>query len=414
MMDNDLKILLINILKVEPTAFKDQVIIVTGAGQGIGFYTARAFALLGGKVILAEISETGHEAEQIICDEGGLAKFIPTDVSSPDSINELKITVQKEFGSPSILVNNAIFISQESVVNTSVEDWNRTLAVNLSGTFLTCHAFLPEMIKNRYGKIINMVSTDAMPGLSAYIASKQGITGFTQSLALELDQTGVYVVPFAPGMVRTAGIESVAEGLAPILGLTPDEFLKLSLHPAYDGLMPLEHAAAATIYLTLNLAEEYHGEVINGYEVLEKAGVIKNELQAVVSNQVENFEISSSSQNLNDQLAQILDETAKEFDQLPIFVRPMAKRGFKTKAGASLTDWQQLIKGINTASSTIPKDMAARLTALAKYYREVPQETARFTKDEAFLQEIMQTTQYRLSVIDKLNQIYLDGTSTHQ
>ncbi len=387
---------------IKPTAFKDQVIIVTGSGQGIGFHTARAFALLGGKVILAELSETGQEAEIFIREEDGLAKFIQTDVSSPDSISLLKIAVQKEFGSPSILINNAIFISQESVVNTSTDDWNRTLAVNLSGTFYTCHAFLPEMIKNKHGKIINMVSTDAMPGLSAYIASKQGITGFTQSLALELDQTGVYAVPFAPGLVRTAGIESVAEGLAPKLGLTPNEFLNLSLHPAYDGLMPLEHAAAATIYLTLNLAKDFHGEVVNGYEVLEKAGVIKQALQATVSYQLDNNNLTDSTQDLLEQLLKILQETAEEIDHLPIFVRPMAKRGFKAKAGASLSDWQAFIQSLNSASSVITEDLAARLPALAKYYREVPEETARFTKDQAFLQEIVDTTQYRLSVIEKL------------
>ncbi len=119
-----------------------------------------------------------------------------------------------------------------------------------------------------------MVSAEAMPGLSAYIASKQGIVGFSQSLDLEVEASNIQVIAFAPGMVDTPGIRASAPALAPLLGMTEEQFLTTPLHAAYDGLMPPEHAGVATVYLVARLAKEAHGQVINGYEVLEKAGVL--------------------------------------------------------------------------------------------------------------------------------------------
>ncbi len=254
-----------------------QAAVVTGAGRGIGRETARALAWLGARVVVAELNEVlGTETRQIIASEGGEALFIRTDVSDAESVAGLARQVHTAFGIVSILVNNAIYICETPVAEMSIEDWDRTLAVNLRGTFLTCRTFLPEMLAKKHGVIVNMISTDAMPGLSAYIASKQGITGFSQSLALEVSGQGVSVIPFGPGMVDTPGIRSVAEGLAPRLGMSPEQFLSIPLHPAFDGLMPAEYAGAATAYLIAALAEEFHGEMVTGYDVLERAGLIQS------------------------------------------------------------------------------------------------------------------------------------------
>ena len=403
----DLHNLLVSIMNLDPKTFSDQVIVVTGAGRGIGFHTARAFAHLGGSVILAERSDNGLSAQKTIQKDGGNALFVKTDVSDQDSIQNLTDQTHKAFGPVGILVNNAIYIQQARVLEMSPEVWDQTIAVNLRGTFLTCRAFLPEMLQRDRGVIINMISTDAMPALSAYIASKQAITGFTQSMALELDQTGVIAIPFGPGMVDTPGIRSVASGLAPQLGLSAEQFLNLSLHAEYDGLMPPEHAAAATVYLAAHLAEEFNGQVVNGYEILERAGVLKTKESPQPDHDIARKNKQTDAQDLYQQLAQILAETEAEFNKLPVFVRPMAKNGFKTKAGMSLPDWQRLVANLRTAlpasgESEVPENMPARLEALATYFREVPKETARFTKDEATLKMVTETTQMRLQVIRDL------------
>ncbi len=390
-------------LQIAENAFAGQVIVITGSGRGIGLFTAQAFALLGGTVVLAEISDQGKTAEAAIQKAGGEAHFIRTDVADPDSVNKLAEAVKDRWGAADILINNAIFIKESTVTTIPLEVWDQTIAVNLRGTFLTCKAFLPGFLKRDRGLIINMVSTDAMPGLSAYIASKQGIAAFSQSLALEIQDTGVRVIPFAPGMVDTPGIRSVAEGLSPLLGLSEQEFLSLSLHADYDGLMPPEHAAAATVYLARYSAADDHGQICNGYEILEKAGLLQ---ASPIPGPHNSQAIPTDKANaLLEALSNVLQETEDEFNQLPIFVRPIAKQGFKSKAGASLAAWQTLVSNLINEGTPIPADMVQRLKALSTYYKDVPQETARFTKDQTLLKEITQLTEQRLRLIDDLIQL---------
>lgn len=401
-MNTNLLNVLTDIMHMSTNNFAGQVILVTGAGRGIGYQIAKGFGLLGGMVILAEKSFEGSSAESSLRAEGISAHFIQTDVADQESVSALHRTILSKFGQVDILVNNAIFIHEASVVEMQIEDWDQTLAVNLRGTYLTCRTVLPGMLARNNGRILNLVSLDAMPGLSAYIASKQGIVGFTQSLALELEGTGVTAIPFSPGMVDTPGIRSISAGLAPRLGLSEAQFMEISLHSAYDGMMPVEHAAAAAIYLTDRFTTEFNGMIVNGYEILERAGVIKP--TPVITPNTHNASMKSKEEykSLFHQLSIVLCETEEEFNHLPIFVRPIAKQGFKKKTGASLQDWQRLVAGLESGQAPLPADLKQQLNKLAQYYLEVPQETARFTRDEETLQRINILTEERLTLISTL------------
>ena len=407
-----------------PGMLEDWVAVVTGGGQGIGREIAITLASLGARVGIAELSEFGLETARQIQGFGGAAKYVQTDISQQDPVNLLAKQIHEELGPVDILINNAIRCPVAPVVEMDLSQWDEVVAVNLRGAFLTCKAFLPEMIARKHGIILNMISTDAMPGLSAYIATKQGLAGFSQSLAVEVGAEGVRVVAFAPGMVDTPGIRSVADRLAPLLGMTVEEFMRISLHPAYDGLMPVEHAAAAAAYLAVNCAEEYHGEIVNGYEILEKAGLIQAKgIELVEQIRLDGAgEIESSGLDQDEQCSRalaysrklqiILDETASEFNQLPVFIRPMARSGFKSKAGLRLQDWQRMVEslaaqlsliqaGETTGKINIPQ-IQDLLEKLSVYYQGVPAETARFTKDTEFLEEVARRTAQRVSVIKGL------------
>jgi NAD(P)-dependent dehydrogenase (short-subunit alcohol dehydrogenase family) len=252
-----------------------QVAVVTGAGRGIGRESARALAWLGVKVVIAELNDVlGTDAREHIVKDGGEALFIHTDISKAESVAALARETHKSFRTVDILVNNASLCPAVSVVDMDVELWDDVMGVNLRGTFLTCKTFLPEMLAKKHGVIVNMISTQAMPGLAAYIATRQGIVAFSQSLALEVEGQGVSVIPYGPGMVDTPAIRNVAPQLAPRLGIAQEPFLNMSVHPAFEGLMPAEYAGAAMAYLVAKLATEFHGEMVTGYEVLERAGVI--------------------------------------------------------------------------------------------------------------------------------------------
>jgi NAD(P)-dependent dehydrogenase (short-subunit alcohol dehydrogenase family) len=397
-----------------------QVAIVTGAGRGIGRETARALAWLGAKVIIAELNDVlGTETRELIQKEGGEALFIHTDVSDVNSVKELATKTHKAFRTVDILVNNAILCPATLVTEMDVDLWDRVLAVNLRGTFLTCKTFLPEMLAKEHGTVVNMISTEAMPGLSAYIASKQGIAGLSQSLALEVEGQGVQVISFGPGMVDTPGIRSVVPDLAPRLGMNEEQFLTVPLHPAFDGLMPVEYAGAATAYLVAKLADEFHGEMVTGYEVLERAGVIApprigGQAPALSEAGKAPFVsegVDSDIQNLCEQFVEMIVATETEFNQLPAFIRPLARSGFKSRAGQSLQDWARTAKTLREGfkSPVLLVNELSRLDTLfdklVSYYQGVPAETARFTRESETLQTVDRISRERVALIRKLKAV---------
>jgi NAD(P)-dependent dehydrogenase (short-subunit alcohol dehydrogenase family) len=407
-------------------ALSKKVIVVTGAGRGIGRATAMALALLGARVVIAEISNEGQSTLQDIERMGLRATFVRTDVSKPEDIKNLAQTVWREFGPIDILINNAALCPVVPVTEMSLEVWDQVMAVNLRGMFLGCRAFLPGMLGQQSGMIINMVSAESFPFISAYITSKQGMVAFSQSLAAEVGERGVKVIAFGPGMVDTPAIREVGKRLAPRLGMTSQQFFSISLDPAYEGLMPVEDSALAAALLILNYAAEYHGEVVTAYDILKRAKYLQAEKEETVEprtgriqpGQLPPVDHLQRAFELGQQVELMLYETEEEFNRLPVFVRPLARQGFKQKSGKRIQDWSriivELIKQIQDAgfSPEGRKLLLARvpgwikaLENLAVYYRGVPAATATMTRDQEFLRQVRETTNKRIKVIFELTNI---------
>jgi hypothetical protein len=333
-----------------------------------------------------------------------------------------------EFGPASLLINNAAYEPVAGVLDMPVADWDRALAVNLRGAFLTCRVALPGMLERGHGTIVNLVSAEAMAGMAAYIASKQGLVGFTQSLAAEVGDRGVRVIALAPGMVDTPGLRAVAARLAPRLGLTPAQFLAVSLHSAYDGLMPVSHAAAAVAYLAARLAADYHGQVVTGYTVLEEAGLIAPAPGSGLPRpaaQPEAGAVTPGSDRAS-RLGRALDlaqkvqtgliQTSSDIDRLPIFARPLAHGGFQSKTGRRIQDGLKAIGKLTEQLQRMQSYHAVGdaeyaldlprlldwLTRLATYYDDVPAQTARFTRDPATLQAVAHQSEERAAAARQL------------
>jgi len=386
-------------------ALAGQVAVVSGAGRGIGRETARALSYLGAAVVVAEIDEaSGAQTAELLRAAGGRALAVPTDVADEGSVAALCERTLAEFKRVDVLVNGAILSPVAALLETDVALWDRVIAVNLRGTFLMCKAFLPAMLARARGTIVNMVSADAMPYLSAYIASKRAIAGLSQSLAPEVGERGVRVIAFGPGLVDTPGLRESGHLLAARLGMSEEQFFSLSLHPAYEGLMPAADAGAATAYLVARLADEYHGEVVDGYTVLERAGYLQAPpagppgAPAPVAARRDVGTLARAI-DLARQLGALVAQTDAEFNRLPVVLRPLARGGFKRQAGQSTADWRRTAAALTARLERIEAREAAALSELlvgyrtlagllgklAAYYRGAAGQAARFTKDQEFL-----------------------------
>ena len=192
-----------------------KVALVTGGSRGIGRATVYALAQEGANLGINYVNDKGA-AEQVCEDirkkNGVKAVTLKADVSVPDEVQTMVDAMLKEFGRIDILVNNAGIVTRGKLVDTSLEDWNRTIATNLTGVFLCTKAVLPFMLKHGEGRILNVASQLGQIGAAErviYSATKGGIIAFTKALAREVSKDGVLVNCVAPGAVETDMFASI-------------------------------------------------------------------------------------------------------------------------------------------------------------------------------------------------------------
>jgi 3-oxoacyl-[acyl-carrier protein] reductase len=184
-----------------------RIAMVTGASQGIGRACALELAAAGATVVLAARNETKlAEAAREIEAAGGQAAAFALDVASEESIKTGAKAVLAQFGKVEILVNNAGIARDGLMLRMKRADWDDVLGTNLTGAFLLTQALLSPMLKNRWGRIINISSVVGRSGQAGqvnYAASKAGLIGLTRSMAREVASRGITVNAVAPGYIET-------------------------------------------------------------------------------------------------------------------------------------------------------------------------------------------------------------------
>jgi NAD(P)-dependent dehydrogenase (short-subunit alcohol dehydrogenase family) len=183
---------------------KDRVAVVTGSGRGIGRATVEAMAAEGARVVVSDRdAAAGEETARAI---GAAAIAIPCDVALPDQVERLFAQTVERLGRIDILVNNAGVGTPRLFVDTPLDEWERVIRINLTGAFLCGQHAVRQMMAQRSGRVVNIVSLSGQKGgvgRSAYGASKAGLDVLTKIMAVELAEYGITVNAIAPGPILT-------------------------------------------------------------------------------------------------------------------------------------------------------------------------------------------------------------------
>lgn len=242
--------------------------VVTGASRGIGRSIALALAQAGADVAVTARTVGDIEA---LADEiratGSRGLAVPCDVTDPGQVGRMAAQVLDAMSGVDILVNNAGIAPSHKFATHPDELWHQVIATNLNSVYYVCKAFVPSMIEQESGRIINIASVAAKAGgryIAAYVASKHGVLGLTRALAAELVSSNVTVNALCPGYVDTPMTERSVANITSLTRMTPERAREtLERTNPQNRLIEPEEVAAAAVFLALDSSKGITGQALN-------------------------------------------------------------------------------------------------------------------------------------------------------
>ncbi len=381
---------LISTGRLARTALAGQVAIVTGAGGGIGYESARALAWLGARVVIAEIhNSSGKSAAERISREmgAGSALFIHTDVGDEGSVANLARHALRAFGEVDIVLNNATLAPVGAVKDTPIKDWDLSYRVNLRGPALLARAFLPGMLERKCGVFI-CVSSVGDAYMSAYESMKSAQVHLARILDTELEGSGVIAFTIGPGLVMTETAQQQIKKLAPMYGKSVQEFYDMSK----EHIITVEEAGAGFAAATA-LAERFKGLEIDSRMALNAAGIEWGKPAVTSSSLHLTAEEAQKALPLCRSVREILDGQVRGWAERPLFERQWVIRDFKKYAGMPAEQCLEELAALESAlqaggdtANLTGKEIPSRLAAYFLHYQELSQG---FIKDPQQLAETM-------------------------
>jgi NAD(P)-dependent dehydrogenase (short-subunit alcohol dehydrogenase family) len=375
---------LISQLGLKPDALRGETAIVTGAGGGIGYEAVRALLWLGAKVVIAEINtQTGAKAAETLFAEFSPDSviFVHTDVGDEASVQNLYNQSVRRFGKVDVVINNATIAVLGSVKDLPIGKWDASYRVNLRGPVLMARTFLPDMITRRHGVFV-CVSSTGTAFLGGYETFKAAQVHLANTLDAELENTGVIAFTIGPGLVPTETASRAVERLAPLMGMTLEEFFALNKSAV---LTPEE--AGAGFAASIVFAEKFKGMEISSLQALKAADIH-------FGSEVEKEEVPGmDTTRRQDALAlcqrvySTLKEQSDGWKQRSLFERQWVIRDFKKTAGMSVEEWLDGLERLETGLQDDGAIVRLPLAKLAGYYDHLAELAKGYEKNTEKLQE---------------------------
>ena len=361
-----------------------ETVIVTGAGGGIGYETARALLWLGANVVIAEINQpNGRKAEVTLEKEFRKERVlsVTTDVGDEASIKELYKLSVLAFGKVDAVINNATIAVLGNVVDVPIEQWDRSYHVNLRGPVLMAKTFLPDMIQRNHG-VFACVSSTGTVFLGGYETFKAAQVHLANTLDAELEGTNVIAYTIGPGLVPTETASKAVAQLAPQMGMSVEQFFEMN-----KGAVLSVEEAGVGFALSVVFAEKFRGQEISSMQALKAAdinfggGEEKNESVEMSS------ERRKQAQALCEAVLVTLKEQSEGWKGRSLFERQWVIRDFKKTAGMPVEEWLSSLERLNESLRGDGIISRRPLEKLAGYYEHLAELAKGYEKDTAKLEE---------------------------
>ena len=372
-------------LGLQPDALLGETVVVTGAGGGIGYEAARALLWLGANVVIAEVNpQTGVQAAAQLSAEFDAQRvlFVPTDVGDEDSVRELASQAAGRYGKVDAVINNATLAMVGTVKDLPVQKWDASYRVNLRGPVLLAQALLLGMIVRRHG-VFMCVSSTGTAFLGGYETSKAAQVHLANTLYAELEGTGVIAFTIGPGLVCTETALRAVEKLAPLMGMTVDEFFTLNK----SAILSPEEAGTG-FAVALVFAEKFRGQEISSLQALKAADINFGAAEALECSSsgmsaAERFQASALCQGVR----ATLTEQSEGWKQRSLFERQWVMRDFKKTTGMTIDEWLDVLRRLEESLQGSGSIVPLPLDRLAGYYNHLAELAKGYEKDPLRLQE---------------------------
>lgn len=319
---------------------KDKVILLTGAGGGIGFETAKALVYMGAKVIVAEIDKRKMLCAQRTLDgifSKNSVEFYEIDLSDENQIYALVSHVKDKYGRIDVLFNNATMTAMGIVEKVSIDVWDKSYAVNFKAPLLLTQLALPLMKQKNSGTIVFVSSSGAAPFMGAYEVFKTAQVELSNTLYGELESTNIKVYTIGPGLVKTETAMKGIEIVSSHMGITTEEFYEMN----ENHILGVEEAGTG-FAISVLMADRYDGQEIGAIQVLSDSGLLLklDSKETTKSNDYQNIIPTV----LN--VAKVYKEQYSGWMKRNVFERQWVLRDFKKTVGYSADQFLEIMQHI--------------------------------------------------------------------